>query len=388
MKDRSRTVVFVGAFDDHFYRIPSYINACASLGFSSNFVSSADFLEHYADFSGASVVVFNDEPAIRSVAATLGTGDENSDPRIAKAVVLSSFTDKHLVRRISSSEFPHRFTASKRDDLDMALVSSSMETSTAVVIKPTVGSCAVGVKKCTSVRQVANYVSKLSSDDEVMVEEYIDGDHFCLDVTWNGRAASLVGFCWKVMSFAQTPYIIGHSLIEPIPSELVELVVKKISSILTSHCSGIAANFHCELVLGSQDGKPHLIEINPRAPGGWLPELYSVGVGRSYDLELVRNAAGLPPMQGWHHTPAALGSIVNSDFFENETKQKVRSSSIYERFTSDGISESGKIGRFLFWGQSSEQVALEFQATLEASMPLQEPDEDKIAAAVVSSKCC
>jgi biotin carboxylase len=388
MVNQSSTVLFVGAFDDHFYRIHSYISACASLGIKCEFISATEFVGGGADHSRSHHLVFNDESAIRTAADACSSGSSIAAEHSAKVAALTPFTDKHLVRLVSGSAFPHRFTKLTDDNAGLNFVNDLLEESAAVVVKPAVGSCAVGVRKCVSSKQVMDYAASLGSDTSIIVEEYIEGKHFCIDVNWDGQNVHLSGFCWKVMSFDKSPFIIGHSAIDAIQAGLVDLVVKKMGEILKAHCAGIASNFHCEFVLSATDGLPYLIEINPRAPGGWLPELYSIATGASYDINLVRNVVGQAPVPGSGHTPAALGSISNPEFFENPKREDVASSSIYERFTSEYMSGIAKVGRFLFWGTSSDQVSEDFETTLAASMPHEEPDDDDVVVALSASKCC
>lgn len=380
---------FIGNFDDHFYRIHSYINTSAALGLKTEFLNPVEFFQRNVQLLEHDHIIFNDEPSINYFANSLLKSDE-VDPRVKKkAVMLGQFANKHIVRDLFSAEFPHRYVRISRQDLQNGKPLSPFIEGKSIVSKPTIGSCAADVVKFSNTQDVLLYLDGRTDDFDILLEEYVDGQHFCLDVCWSGASADCSGFCWKNMLFDDTPSIVGHSVIDQPPVSLISELIAKFEAVLNRHCSGIAANFHCEFVLAKGTDKPMLIEVNPRGPGGWLPELYTISTGNSYDQNLIKNATGSELLLENLHTPSALGSVVRSDFFEKYLQElEVKSNTLFEQFPKSASIENAKVGRFLIWGDDPDQVQRDYETIMGFSMPVELPDTTSFSAALTSSKCC
>lgn len=387
MSPRPR-VIFLGSFSDHFYRMHGYLQSAAQLGVDVDFIPAVNAERLANRISQAHYYIFNDEEAIRTISAN---GEKWGLPKelVQKARSLEPFANKLMVREMFGDAFPHEYFSfqdvSNLGELNRAL---DLENK-AYVAKPVSGSCGANVVRFDTVEEFSREFAEHSALGSVLVEEFAEGRHFCLDFLWNGSAATFAGFCWKAMLFDKAPAIIGHYNFEPPEKELIERLLEKLATVLSRKCSGLSSNFHCEFVLDPSADEAKLIEINPRAPGGWLPELYSATYGFSYDYELMRNAIQRDGKVVAHFQPSALGSIVADNFFEEVLPNHIMTSNtLFERFQAAPTQLFGKFGRFLIWGPDGETVRGEYEALLDYSMPTAEFDLDELSTVLTRSHCC
>lgn len=383
-----RRVLFVGLFDGHFYRIHSYVSACATFGLTCELASAQQFMERLEAGAAPRTVVFNDEISIRKTNEFFKSRNTMGLEVRAQVEQLSQFTDKGRVRRLSQEVFPHAYTVIDAGGEVTAAACDLLNETGAVVVKPANGSFSRSVRKCVSIEELCKCLSDWKVSGSIVVEEYVSGDNYCLDVAWNGDDVHLIGFCWKITSFSEAPYTVAFTAIESPQKSITEDALRRLRNVFQEHCPGIKSVFHCELIYDHAGDQSFLVEINPRGAGGWLPEFYSISRRSSYDVNLIRNLISLAPTCSGGHTPAALGIIANSSFFDKVEKPESSVNLVYERFSGEDFFDGSKVGRFLLWGDSSDKVSSSLESILAAAMPICEPQLHEIVSSTSSSKCC
>jgi biotin carboxylase len=159
-----------------------------------------------------------------------------------------------------------------------------------VVVKPGRGSGSCGVRACADPEEAGRWAARLLADGaaEVLVEREITGPEFSVEVL----AGELVGVTAKHLG--PKPHFVehGHDFPAPVP--------RSTSAALGS--AALAALEACDLPDGTAhvefrwaDGRPWLIEVNPRLAGGLIPRLVRHASGRDLVAEVVAHAAGLAP---------------------------------------------------------------------------------------------
>lgn len=119
------------------------------------------------------------------------------------------------------------------------------------------------------------------SDHEWLLEEFISGTLISVDGFVMDRQPTVLGIVESRLLDA--PYFtIAQNLLPSSLSEDVEIRAKDLACAAVRALNFTAGPFHCEMRI--RNGKPYLIEIAARLPGGQIPAAY----GRSMGLDLVR----------------------------------------------------------------------------------------------------
>jgi len=158
-----------------------------------------------------------------------------------------------------------------------------------VVVKPVRGSGSVGVRRCATPAEVADWAGGLlATVDRVVVEEAIDGPEFSVEIM-DGEP---VGVTAKHLG--AEPYFVevGHDFPAPIPAPLAAALCS--AALAGLDAVGLTSGpAHVELRV-PPGGAPHVIEINPRLAGGLIPRLVLLATGRDLIDEVVAAAEARP----------------------------------------------------------------------------------------------
>lgn len=158
-----------------------------------------------------------------------------------------------------------------------------------VVVKPVRGSGSVGVRRCETADEAADWADGvLATTDRMLVEEAVDGPEFSVEVL-DGEPVGVTG-----KHLGPEPYYVevGHDF--PAPVEEAVAASLRSSALDALHAVGLTSGpAHVELRL-PPGAAPVVIEINPRLAGGLIPRLVRLATGRDLVDEVVAAAAGQP----------------------------------------------------------------------------------------------
>lgn len=162
-----------------------------------------------------------------------------------------------------------------------------------VVLKPVSASGSLGVCYCAEAEAVAAHARLLLSEANLgaqgfLIEQAINGPEYSVEI-FNGQA---VGICAK--HTGELPYFveIGHEF----PARLSQSEQMAMMNFAQSCVAALGLGWgpvHVEL---RKDGAEfHIMEVNPRLAGGFIPELVRQATGIDLVLETVRQATGASP---------------------------------------------------------------------------------------------
>lgn len=158
-----------------------------------------------------------------------------------------------------------------------------------VVVKPVQGSGSVGVRRCETADEAADWADGvLATTDRVLVEEAVDGPEFSVEIL-DGEPVGVTG-----KHLGPEPYFVevGHDF--PAPVEESVAATLRSSALDALHAVGLTSGpAHVELRV-PPGAAPVVIEINPRLAGGLIPRLVLLATGRDLVDEVVAAAAGQP----------------------------------------------------------------------------------------------
>ncbi|WP_240543019.1 pyridoxal-phosphate dependent enzyme [Solihabitans fulvus] len=189
--------------------------------------------------------------------------------------------------------------ASVTDSADLA--AAVEEVGLPCVVKPADDSGSNDVLLCHTVAQAAEQAARilavlvnvrgLPTAGTVLVEEYLEGPEFSVEMFSAAGAAHCVGITAK--SVTGSPYFVEsrHVFPAPLPPETAEQIEHVVRLALDATGVRLGAT-HTEVRL--TDAGPAIIEINPRLAGGMIPELVRHATGIDLLAQQLRVAAGLP----------------------------------------------------------------------------------------------
>lgn len=177
-----------------------------------------------------------------------------------------------------------------------------------VIVKPRIGTGSIGVKLCSTMKEIADHTHALLSKKEnerggarppsILIEQYLDGAEYSAELFFG----KLLGITRKHLS--HPPYFveIGHDFPADLPQPLAAAVQRAMTSALAA-CGLTWGHCHVEFrIIGDQ---VVIIEINPRLAGGHIPTI--VHLATDVDpIELsIRAYTGLPTGYELNHTAAS-----------------------------------------------------------------------------------
>lgn len=156
-----------------------------------------------------------------------------------------------------------------------------------VVVKPVSGSGSVGVRLVPDEADLSAVGGRLLSEDrnergmavasDILVQEYVPGEEYSVEVFSMGGRDHVLGCTKKHLGPAPFFVETGHDF----PARLTPSVEQEIRSevlralVAVGYRSGPS---HVECRLGS-DGRPSIIEVNPRLAGGMIPRAIEMATG-------------------------------------------------------------------------------------------------------------
>jgi len=160
-----------------------------------------------------------------------------------------------------------------------------------VVLKPVAGSGSVGVRLCATLAEVAPHAEALLADGgagTLLVEEAVQGDEYSVEIFHD----AVIGVTRKHLGPLPHFVEMGHDF----PAPLVRAQTDRVANFALAAARSlglICGPLHVELRLGA-DG-PHIMEVNPRLAGGFIPELVRHATGIDLIRATVQLAVGQAP---------------------------------------------------------------------------------------------
>lgn len=195
--------------------------------------------------------------------------------------------------------------------IDAALVESSREAAAfaarlnaPVVVKPRFGTGSIGVLLCRTEQEAALHTEFLLAarsavaDEKVLIEEFVDGPEYSIEL-FDGVS---LGVTRKYLGPAPAFVEVGHEFPSPGAPALMAKIAdyaERVVAVL-GHVVGPA---HVEVRLSEQG--LNVMEVNPRAAGGMIPELVNLAIGVDLISICVKFACGEPYQVAPHQHGAA-----------------------------------------------------------------------------------
>ena len=165
------------------------------------------------------------------------------------------------------------------------------------------------------IRSVRHNRKGFPRSDEVLVEQYIEGPEFSVETMTLDGATTFYGVTMKSPLPAH-PFIEQADSFPCTDGAVVEQLEAGALDIL-SRIPDFSGPAHLEIRL-SEEG-PKLIELNPRQPGGFVPDLVRATVGRDIFLDTICGLLGVdpPPLEvvvpaatWWQIYPDRAGRVI------------------------------------------------------------------------------
>jgi biotin carboxylase len=170
-------------------------------------------------------------------------------------------------------------------------------------------------RAATQIRGVRHNRKGFSRNGEVLVEQYVDGPEFSVETMTLGGATTFYGVTVKSPLTAH-PFIEQADSFPCMDGAVVELLEAGALDIL-SRMPSFSGPAHLEMRL-TKEG-PKLIELNPRQPGGFVPDLVHVTTGRDIFLDTICGLLGVdsphpeaavPAATWWQIYPERAGRVI------------------------------------------------------------------------------
>ncbi|MEU5695588.1 ATP-grasp domain-containing protein [Actinosynnema sp. NPDC020468] len=174
-----------------------------------------------------------------------------------------------------------------------------------VVVKPPRESGSLGVRLCRDRPEVvAGFTAAChrgsTLDTEVLVEEYVDGDEYSVEV-FDGKAVGVTRkYLGAAPHFVETGHDFPADVSAPDEAELVRVAEASAEALDLGW-----GPIHVEVRLTTSGAS--LIEVNPRLAGGMIPDLVLAASGVDLVDRTVRRAVGADPVT--RPAPGARASI-------------------------------------------------------------------------------
>lgn len=146
------------------------------------------------------------------------------------------------------------------------------------IVKPNFGSGSIGVKLCKNKEDALSHIDILFQKcySEILVQEYIDGQEFSVEVCSFKNQHHVMGITRKYISRPPNFIETGHDF----PATLKKDDSEKLSNVVVKLLDILGFDFgfsHIELKIKAK--KVFIIEINPRLAGGMIPILIEKAKG-------------------------------------------------------------------------------------------------------------
>jgi len=154
-----------------------------------------------------------------------------------------------------------------------------------VVVKPNLGGSSIGVKIARDRQALASAIQEaLKYDDEVMIEQYVDGDEITCAIL-NGTMLPVVSIQYDADFFDYTQKYDDNGALEQI-IELPDAVHKRVEEAALACYQALKCSVYARVDMILRDGRPYVVEVNT------LP-----GLTKNSLLPKSAQAAGIPYSQ-------------------------------------------------------------------------------------------
>ncbi|GHF69385.1 argininosuccinate lyase [Streptomyces mashuensis] len=179
-----------------------------------------------------------------------------------------------------------------------------------VVVKPVLGSGSLGVRLCpdgrTAAKHAADLLSRTANERgmslprEVLVESYLTGREFSVETFGTDVVTVVAKHVGPLPDFVETGHDVPAAVPDGLHDELADVAVRAVRALGLGW--GAA---HTEIRL--EDGRAHVVEVNPRLAGGRIPDLVRLALGTDLVRAQVAAALGEPaPPAAARHGHAAI----------------------------------------------------------------------------------
>lgn len=156
-----------------------------------------------------------------------------------------------------------------------------------VVVKPIFGSGSVGVRLVATAAELSAVGRRMLSEPrnergmavppDILIQTFLPGEEFSVEVFSTGGRDHVVGITRKHLGAAPFFVEMGHDF----PARVGPATARALQSLVTEALRAVgyrAGPSHVECRVGS-DGRPAIIEINPRLAGGMIPKVVEMAIG-------------------------------------------------------------------------------------------------------------
>ncbi|MDC2865513.1 ATP-grasp domain-containing protein [Bacillus sp. BP-3] len=170
------------------------------------------------------------------------------------------------------------------------------------IVKPVDDSGSNNVLKCYSYEEVRNQTEKILNNmynvrsqkniQNVLVEEYVPGQEYSVEVFAHNGKFHIVGVTQKIVGYE--PYFIegGHTFPAQV-SDDIRLVIERGVTAIIEKINW--QNGPCHLEIKVREEKVFLVEFNGRLAGGMIPELIRYATGVDLLKEQLKVVTGIAP---------------------------------------------------------------------------------------------
>lgn len=135
-------------------------------------------------------------------------------------------------------------------------------------------------------------IKRKDPDSPVLVEEYLDGPQYVIEVLVYKQNVSIVAVVKQQITYSKRFIVTGYSLQINLAGDFMDSLYQAVASIVESH--GLE-NGACHLEMRLVNNEWKLIEINPRISGAGMNKLIECGLGVNLVKETLKMTQGLQP---------------------------------------------------------------------------------------------
>ena len=310
-----KTLVFIGSNKSGSSR--EAIRAAERLGFFTVlFTDKEQFLEQRVEFPDVHLMLFADLNDVSSLKNRLYI--LHSEGKQIKGIM--SFMDSYVqIAAMLSEEFglgtysveainamenklttrerlkhlpsaPYYVTYNQNDPLNDLIESHTH--SFPLVVKSPLSTGSKDVLLANDKKELKKAISRLSSKEEILIEEYLQGPQYLIEVLVYKGYVHIVAVIEQQVTYFQRFIVTGYALLAEVEEAIYNSLFASVSSILNQlGMKNGACHFEMRLV----NGEWKLIEINPRISGGAMNRMIEIAYGINLVEETIQVYLGNDP---------------------------------------------------------------------------------------------
>ncbi|ARU61970.1 biotin carboxylase [Tumebacillus avium] len=194
-----------------------------------------------------------------------------------------------------------------------------------LVVKSPQSTGSKDVLKANTSDELLTHLTKLRDkypDQPVLVEEYLDGPQYLVEVLVDDRGIHLVAVIEQEIMKKRRFIVIGYTVLAEMPASLKSSLTEAVSDIVKKMELEKGA---CHLELRLVHGEWKLIEINPRISGGAMNRMIEVATGINLVQETIRLMVGERPRlkrESNHYVYTHYLTVRETGYLERVTGKK------------------------------------------------------------------